>query len=454
MYAEYGISLWSVTDAVLASNGVFDSVNGLSIWFSENIIVSGNDVSSSQTGIVGRNTFNLEIRDGSYTGLTKGIQLLGCNSAELHGNTFDDIADVAITLSDSTNFIIYNNNFLNVTTFGEISNSFGAFYKQIDNETFIRNYYEGEPPGPVLIDTFIVDLITYNITDYYQLAELYVVIPSVEYIERNLQLPTDIDPVIITAQIFIPVETQNVEVYLQYNLINETDWRMMDITATETQIGSIGAISQFEATILPLPYAYQVVYRVMVNFTISAVEQSVFSANDTYTVGESEFTPIVIGEPEVRVVTFSEASGNDITVVTDNFYADTEYLIFVSVKNKTDLQMIGGKRHVNLSWYEIDSETNQTEFFTGVMDYNSSLEPIAYSVAFGRGYAVGMIIEFFISVVDWEGNYYRTVVNFTMVIEPPVEETGFDTITLLSLGGTLLLIQIIVVVRRRKSKED
>ena len=455
IYAEYGISLWSVSEAILASNGVFDSVFGLSVWFSESIVVSGNDVSSSQIGMVGRNSLNLEIRDGSYTELNRGIQLLGCNRAKLYGNTFDDINEVAITFSDSSDFIVYNNNFLNVTSYGDIENSFGTFYKAIDNETYLGNYYESEPPGPVLIDTFIVDLVTYNITDYYQLDEKYVVIPSVEFIERELLNPTDVDPVVIIAQIFIPEETQNVEVYLQYQLINETFWRLLDITATEEPIGSIGAISQFEATIQPLPYSYQVVYRIMVNFTISSVAQSVFSGNGTYTVGESEFTPIVIGEPEVRVVTFSEAAQTDITVVTNSFYSDTEYLIFVGVKNKTDLQIIGGKRHVNLSWYEIDPETNDTAFFTGVMDYNSSLEPIAYSAAFGRGYPIGMIIEFYISVVDWEGNYYRTVLNFTMVIQPPVEETGFDTITLLSLGGTLLLVQIIVVVRRRrKTKEE
>ena len=453
--AQYGMSLWSVSDVVLASNGVFDSVYGISIWFSELIELSGNDVSTSDIGIVGRNTVDLHITDGSYTELTKGVQLLGCNKAIVSGNTFDDIVEEAITLSDSSDFIVYNNNFLTVGAYGSISNSFGTFYRQLDNVTFVGNYYEGEPAGvPVLIDEFTIDLVTYNITDYYPLDSAYTVRPTVEYLSRNILQPTDIDPVVITTQVFIPEGTQNTEVYLQYNLINETVWRVIDITSTEEPIGSIGAISQFQATIVPLPYSFQVTYRIMVNFTISLVEYSVFSDNGTYEVGESEFTPIVIGVPEVRVVTYSEESEQDVTVVTNTFYQDTEYLIFVSVKNKTDLQLIGGKRHVNLSWYEIDPTTNETQYFSGIMDYNSSLAPMSYYAAFGKGYAVGMILKFFISVVDANGTFYRTILNYTMYIEPPVEETGFDTITLLSIGGTLLIAQIIVVYRRRRKVQE
>ncbi|MHA1200420.1 MAG: NosD domain-containing protein [Candidatus Heimdallarchaeaceae archaeon] len=452
--AEYGISLWSVTDAVLASNGVFDSVYGLSIWFSDFIELAGNDVSTSDIGIVGRNTYGLRIRDGSYTLLTKGIQLLGCTLARIIGNTFDNIVEEAITLSDSYDFVVYNNNFLTVGDYGAIDNSYGTFYRQIDNETYLGNYYFGLPLTPVLIDEFTVDLVTYNITDYYPLAARYNVRPSVEFLERDIYEPTDIDPVTITTQVFIPDGTEDVEVYLHYLLVNETNWRVVDITSSETQIGSIGAISQFQSTIMPLPYDFDVVYRIMVNFTIDFVEYSVFSLNGTYHVDESDFTPIVIGTPEVRVESYNEAADSFSTVVTNNFYEDLEYYVFVSVKNRTNLQIVAGKRHVNLSWYEIDPTTNDTQYFSGIMDYNSSLSPMSYYSTFGRGYAIGMELVFFITVVDFDGTIYRTVLNFTMTIQPPVQESGFGTITLLSLGATLLLVQVIVVLRRRKAKEE
>lgn len=452
--AEYGLSLWSVTDAVLASNGVFDSVYGISMWFSDFIELSGNEVSTSDIGIVGRNTFGLTIRDGSYTQLTKGIQLLGCNSAKLFGNSFDDIIGEAITLSDSFEFLVYNNNFLTVGTYGEIDNSYGTFYKQVDNETYIGNYYLGLPLTPVLIDEFTIDLVTYKITDYYPLPSRYNVRPSVEFLERDILEPTDLDPVIITTQVFIPEDTANIVVYLQYLLINETDWRVVDITSTETQIGSIGAISQFQTTIMPLPYDFDVIYRIMVNYTIDLVEQTMFSINGTYHVFESDLTPIVIGTPEVRVESYNEDADSYNTVVTNSFYEDLEYYVFVSVKNRTELQIFTGKRHVNLSWYEIDSATNETQFVTGIMDYNSSLSPMSYYATFGRGYSIGMILEFYITVVDFDGTIYRTVLNYTITIEPPIEGTGFGALTLLSLGATLLLVQAIVVLRRRKTKEE
>ena len=452
--AQYGLSLWSVTEATLASNGVFDSVYGISIWFSERVELAGNEVSTSSIGIVGRNTAGITVRDGQYTVLNKGVQLLGCYGSRIYGNTFNNIVEDAITLSDSTNYVVYNNNFLTVGNYGDIENSFGRFYKQFDNETYVGNYYLGLPLEPVLIDVFTVNSVTYNVTDDYPLASRYNVQPSVEYLERDIQDPTDIEPVEITTQIFLPEDTENVEVFLQYNLVNETFWRIMDITATETQIGSIGAINQYKGTIQPLPYDYDVVYRIMVNYTVDLIGQSIFSINGTYHVLESEETPIVIGTPQVRVIVYSGENNNEVTMVTNAFYEDTEYYVFVSVRNRTDIQILAGKRHVNLTWYEIDTSTNETETFTGIMDYNSSLEPYAYSTAFGRSYTVGMVIKFFISVVDINGTVYRTVLNYTMVIEPPIEKSGFDTITLLTLGGTLLIIQIIVVYRRRKSKEE
>ncbi len=450
--AEYGISLWSVSDAVLASNGVFDSVYGISIWFSDYIEMSGNEVSTSDIGIVGRNTYGLTIKDGSYTELTKGIQLLGCYASRIFGNTFDIIIEDAITLSDSTNFLVYNNNFLTVGNYGNIDNSFGTFYKQIDNETFIGNFYEGGDGSPVLIDEFIVSSVTFNITDYYPLATKYNVIPSVEYLTRDILEPTDLESVVITTQIFIPEDTEDVVIFLLYNLINETTWRMVDITSSETPIGSIGAINQYQVILAPLPYDYVVTYRIMVNYTIDLVEQSAYSENGTYTVQVSEETPIIINKPEVKVETYSEADDKDITVITNSFYEDTEYYIFVKITNRTDIQILAGKRHVNLSWYEIDPTTNETQFFTGIMDYNSTTYD--YYAVFGRGYAIGMILEYYITVVDSNGTFYRTVLNYTIIIEPPVIPTGFDTITLLTLGGTLLVIQVIVVYRRRKSKEE
>ena len=452
IHAQYGINLWSVTDALLASNGVFESIYGVSIWFSENIEVTGNHVNTSAIGIVGRNTYNLVIIDGTYVLLTKGIQLLGCIRPRIIGNTFNSIAEEATTLSHCNNFIVYNNNFLTVGNYGDIENSFGTFYTQIDNETYIGNYYQGGDGSPVLIDVFTVGTETYNVTDYYPLNSRYNVKPSVEFLGRNYQNPTDVQSVIITTQIFIPEDTENVLILLQYNLVNETFWREIDITSTNDKIGSIGAISQFQGTISPLPYDFVVSYRIMVNYTIDAIAQSIVSSNSSYTVAVSEFTPIVIGKPEVRVVTYSEAEGQEITVITNSYYEGLEYFIFVKITNRTDFQMIAGRRHVNLSWYEMDPSTNETQFFTGIMDYNSTTT--YYYATFGRDYTIGMVLEYYISVVDINGTIYRTVLNYTMIIEPPVEKTGFDTITLVTIGGTLLIIQVIVVYRRRKSKEE
>ena len=77
-----------------------------------------------------------------------------------------------------------------------------------------------------------------------------------------------------------------------------------------------------------------------------------------------------------------------------------------------------------------------------------------YYFELGKKFEANAKIEFFISVVDINGTFYRTVNNYTMNIESPVEETGFDALTLLSIGAVLLLVQAIVVVRRRRKQEE
>ncbi|MHA1398068.1 MAG: LPXTG cell wall anchor domain-containing protein, partial [Candidatus Heimdallarchaeaceae archaeon] len=57
-------------------------------------------------------------------------------------------------------------------------------------------------------------------------------------------------------------------------------------------------------------------------------------------------------------------------------------------------------------------------------------------------------------VMDSNGTFYRTVFNYTIEISTPPEATGFDAITLLSIGGTLVLVQAIVVIRRRRKNRD
>jgi parallel beta-helix repeat protein len=451
--AEYGITLWSTSYGILASNGIFDSVYGVSIWFSDNIRLIGNDVNTSDIGIVARNTLYLQIRDGTYKALNAGIQIIGSTSPIVSGNSFDSIAGVAITFIDSNGFSVYNNNFGTVGEIGSIIDCLGLFYKQLDNVTFAGNFYEHEPPGEVLIDLVTIDSVVYEIKDLHRLDNSYTVIPSIEYVTRDILDPQDINEVFIESQIFVPTDTKDVKVYLQYLLNNGPTWINIDVTSSGSPIGSIGAINSYSGTLPAFDYDNLIIYRIMVEYTDEFVTKQVFSENDSYVVLESDSTPVYISTPEISILTTDE-DGQDVTLPTNLFYEDEKYLVTVKITNRTELETRLGRNHVNITWSEFDPNNNVTTGFTALMLYNGTAITPFYYFEFVKGFDANAIIEFFISVVDINGTFYRTVNNYTIYIESPVTKTGFDALTLLSIGATLLVIQAMVIYRRRRKQEE
>ena len=452
--AEYGISLWSTSYGILASNGIFDSVYGVSIWFSDNIRLMGNDVNTSDIGIVARNTLYLQIRDGTYKALNTGIQIIGSTSPIVTGNSFDSIVGAAITFIDSNGFSVYNNNFGNVGQYGSITDCLGLFYKQLDNVTFVGNHYLNEPwPTEVLIDLVTIDSVVHEIKDLYPLENSYTVIPSIEYVARDILHPQDIDEVFIESQIFVPTDTENVKVYLQYLLNNGPTWINTEITSSGTPIGSIGAISSYSGILPAFDYDNLIIYRIMVEYSDELVVKQVFSENDSYVVLESDFTPVYISTPEINLLTTDE-DGQEVTLPTNLFYENEKYMVTVEITNRTDLEIRSGKNHVNITWSEFDPNNNVTTGYTAIMDYNETVSTPFYYFELGKGFDANTIIEFFISVVDINGTFYRTLSNYTICIESPVTKTGFDALTLLSIGATLLVIQAMVVYRRRRKQEE
>ncbi|OLS32116.1 MAG: hypothetical protein HeimAB125_12120 [Candidatus Heimdallarchaeota archaeon AB_125] len=452
--AQYGLSLWSCDNVGLASNGVFDSVYGISIWFSENIRLQGNDVNTSDIGIIARNSFYLQIKDGTYKDLTNGLQILGCTGVIITGNTFDLIPGAAISIDGSDGFKVYNNNFKTVGFYGVIDNCLGSYYHQIEEGVYVGNYYLNEPGATeVLIDSVTIETIVYDIIDLYPLENSYTVVPSIEFIQRDILEPQDVDVVTVDCQIFVPSDTEDVEVYLQYLLNTVPTWTSVDITSSGAPVGSIGAINSYIGTIPTVDYDNLVIYRIMVEYSDELVTKQVFTENDSYVVLPSEFTPIYIAPPEVYLLTVDE-DDNEVTLVREIFYENEDYMIQVEIYNTTELETILGRSHVNLTWSEFNPNNNITTGFTALMLYNGTATTPFYYFELGKKFEVNAKIEFFISVVDINGTFYRTVNNYTMYIESPVEPTGFDALTLLSIGAVLLLVQAIVVFRRRRKQEE
>ena len=447
--AVYGISLWSVNNVILASNGVFDSTYGISVWFSEDVQLLGNQVNTSDIGIVARNTISLLIKNGDYSSLNYGLQILACEGAIIFGNTFDLIVVDAIYLKSSNNFKVYYNNFFTVGNYGTIENCIGRFDYDLTNVTVVGNYYDGITADEVLIDTVIIDLLSFDIIDHAPLDRAYVVKPTIEFVSRDIGEPDDTDDVIIYTQVFVPSGV-DVTVYLDYSIHIEPDWNSVDITTSEEPIGSIGAINLYVGTIPAQLYDYQVTYRIRIEYVDGIDTIELLSENHTYTVLTSSETPIIINEPEVYTTILGD---NDVEtdVATQYFFDEYEYFIQVRIQNRTDLKIIDGRRHVNLTWTIFDSTDNSSESFTAFMFYNSSTD--VYSYEFKTIFDVGIEIDYFILAVDVNGTIHRTANNYTITIES-ITGAGFDAITLLSIGGTLLLIQAIVVLRRRRKREE
>ena len=447
--ATYGFSLWSGVDLVLASNGVFDSVYGISVWFSQGVKLLGNELNTSLIGIIARSSSSLTIKDGDYRLLDIGIQMIGCFDPNIQGNTFDDISNEAIILIESNDFLVSQNNFLSVGDYARIEGCLGNF-----NSSSYGNYYVGLPTSsPIFICDVTILSVIYSIYDYQPLDDQYQVQPSIEFMIRDVLNPSDLDDITITTQIFVPAGS-DVDVYLQYELNNAGTWITTDITPSEDPIGSIGAINQYTGIIPAYPYDYTVVYRIMIEYIAYSITVQLVTNNESYVILYSPETPIIFNDPEVRTIALNE-DNEEITVVTYEFYEDYDYLIYVRIVNRTELQLIDGRPHVNITYTEkvpITNETYEIESLSLLMDYNSTTD--YYHLALNKKYSEGTIIEYFVSAVDYNGTYYRTVLNYSIEIILPPGRTGFDTITLLSIGGMLLVIQAIVVLRRRKRKQE
>lgn len=447
--AVYGISLWSMNNVILSSNGVFDSTYGISVWFSEGVQLLGNQVNTSDIGIVARNTISLLIKNGDYSSLNYGLQILACENAIIFGNTFDLIVLDAIYLKSSNGFKVYYNNFFTVGNYGTIESCIGRFDYDLTNVTVVGNYYDGITADEVLIDTVIIDLLSFDIIDHAPLDRAYIVKPTIEFVSRDIEEPDDTVDVTVSTQVFVPSGV-DVTVYLDYSLNEDSDWTSIDVTASEEPIGSIGAINLYEGTIPVQLYDYLVTYRIRIEYVDGLDTIEMLSENNTYTVLTSLETPIIICEPEV-FTTILDDNDVETNVPTQTFFDEYEYFIQVRILNRTDFEIIDGRRHVNLTWTIFDSTDNSSESFTAFMFYNSSTD--VYSYEFKTIFDIGIEIDYFILAVDVNGTIHRTVSNYTITIES-ITDAGFDAITLLSIGGTLLLIQAIVVIRRRRKREE
>ncbi len=447
--AVYGISLWSMNDVILSSNGVFDSTYGISVWFSENVQLLGNQVNTSDIGIVARNTISLLIKNGDYSSLNYGLQILTCDNAIIFGNTFDQIVLDAIYLKSSDGFKVYYNNFFTVGNYGTIENCIGRFDYDLTNVTVVGNYYEGNVADEVLIDTVTIDLLAVDIIDHAPLDRTYVVKPTIEFVTRDIDTPDDTMEVTVHTQIFVPSGV-DVTVYLDYLLNDESNWYSIDITLSEEPIGSIGTINLYQGLIPSQLYNYLVTFRIRIEYIDGVDTIELLSENSTYTVLTSLETPIIIYEPEVYTTILTDEDV-ETDVATQTFFDEFEYFIQVRIVNRTDFEVIDGKRHVNLTWTVFDPADNSSESFTAFMSYNSTTN--IYFYEFNTFFDVGVVINYFILAVDVNGTIHRTVHNYTIAIET-ISGAGFDAITLLSIGGSLLLIQAIVVIRRRRKREE
>ncbi|MCK5305302.1 MAG: hypothetical protein KAJ72_08625, partial [Candidatus Heimdallarchaeota archaeon] len=272
--------------------------------------------------------------------------------------------------------------------------------------------------------------------------------PTIEFVTRNIEDPDDTMDVIVDTQVFVPSGV-DVTVYLDYSLNDESNWHSIDITSSEEPIGSIGTINIYAGTIPSQLYNYLVTYRIRIEyFDVETVE--LLSENNTYTVLTSLETPVIIYDPEVYTTIINDEDVEE-NVATQTFFDEYEYFIEVRILNRTDFEIIDGKRHVNLTWTVFDSADNSSESFTTFMSYNSTTS--IYYYEFNTFFDVGIVIDYLILAVDVNGTIHRTVYNYTIAIES-ISDAGFDAITLLSIGGTLLIIQAIVVIRRRRKREE
>ncbi|MCK4844791.1 MAG: right-handed parallel beta-helix repeat-containing protein, partial [Candidatus Heimdallarchaeota archaeon] len=190
--ATFGISIWSSPEAKIASNGVFESIYGISVWFSELVTLSGNILQTSDIGIVGRNSYNLIIKDSDLTVLDYGLQVIQCINVRISGNTFAQIATDAIVVKESINFNVYDNNFLNdINNLAHIEEGLGDFDIIGDIGTIVGNYYEDFSGEVVFITVATYDGKSYDIYDNGTRTDPYQPAPTIEFVTQDVVKPTD-----------------------------------------------------------------------------------------------------------------------------------------------------------------------------------------------------------------------------------------------------------------------
>ena len=451
---EIGISLWSVSDLVIASNGVFETETGISFVFSSYSKASGNSLENIEVGVEIFVSKYIEIGDNNLLNTTKGILGIESYHPTISGNTFVNISEVAIHMDETNDFVVYHNNFMSVTNnnFGEIIDCLGKYEYQLDNVTTEGNYYEGINSTSILIDTVVINGETYEIRDDHPLSSPYVVQPNIEFVRSNATEPTDEDIVQVETQIFVPTGLV-IHVYIDYLLRNETTWRTADITSTGEAIGHIGAIRIYHGIIPRMPYNMEITYRIRVTYAGAEI----VSDNETYVVLSSPTTPVIISEPVV--VHYYEFVGTDQTTTTTSttvgkFEPATAYVILVEVYNQTvDIAEKEGKRQVFINMTIYDPITDTTTNIQDLFFYNSTTG--IYSYELRPDYVDGTKITYKIGVEDVNGNTYWSIDEYTIeYIQETTTKSGFDAASLSTIGGLLFLVQIVVVLRRRRNRNN
>ncbi len=450
--ATFGISIWSSPEAKIASNGVFESTYGISIWFSELVTLSGNILNTSDIGVVGRNSFNLIIKDGDFRVLNYGVQVIQCVNVGLSGNTFTQIATDAVVVKNSINFNVYDNNFLDdINNIAQIEESLGDFDIIGDNGTIVGNYYVDSSSDVVFITVATYEGKSYDIYDNSTRTTPYQPAPTIEFVTQGVAKPTDIDEVSVETQVFQP-QGLEVQVYIEFlpSLVNE--FITQDISDTNTSFGSIGSIFSYIGHIPVFAYDYTIIYRIKVNYTTLTESFNVYSQNYSYTVGQTENTPFIINTPRV----YYEYINDDnelVSALSTVFFENVEYWIEVSITEREDVMVVEGRRQVNISYELYSPIDDSTNNYSAVMFYNDTSYKYLYEDL--GTYVAGTVIKYYITVMDTNGTIHRSIPIHEMSYLPPsVEDAGFEGATLLMIGGLLVFIQTIVVFRRRNRKNE
>lgn len=449
----YGINVWSSEIVSFASNTVSDANIGINIVFSEGIRLYGNEIANTALGINVKNTPKVNIQGGNILNTDVAIRLRNIKSPIIALNTFDGINDIVFRFRDTENFKVYKNNFekINTNDYLEIDdNSSGSFYVYSeDEEMFIGNYYDEDPTAT----TF--DLGS-GYTDDYPSEEKFTVPPIIEFVLRDVEEPTNFDTVKISVQAFIPAGT-NVEVYLDYRLNNESTWNEIQMTNPDVE----GSIYVFDETIPAQPYDTVVDYRVRIEYT-GIEEDPILSANHTYTVNYVEGkTDLVFSDP---VVFYKQTAQEEKLTRATDFRPNRIYVIEVNMTNITTIETLpDGKLHVNISLVIERLELNETEEFSVAMDLNltksltfstnDSLKQLCFQYELESQLAEGDTVQYRFYAENIEEYSYTTVKEYLIEIKvPEAEDTGYNAFALLFIGGSLLAVQAINVIKKRKNK--